>query len=148
MRRASSGQFDLPLPAAEAIWLFTPEGERAWAPGWSPHYATGEPTETPGTVFTTAAHGIETIWVILEMNRSAGSAAYARVTPGRHAGIVGVQCTDTRPGHTTVTVSYDMSLIGDRETSEFDAYAPTPFADMMRHWSEAIGAYLQNQRPL
>lgn len=145
MRRTSSGEFDLPLSAAEAIWLFTPEGERAWSPGWSPRYATGESSEAPGTVFTTVAHDTETIWVIVEISRTGGLATYARVTPGHHAGIVSVQCVDTRPGHTTVTVSYDMSLIGDLDSSGFDAYAPAQFEEMMRHWSEAIESYLQSQ---
>ncbi|MFQ5516333.1 MAG: SRPBCC family protein [Acidimicrobiia bacterium] len=145
MRRASSGRFDLPLPAADAICLFTPEGERAWSPGWSPQYGTGEPSETPGTVFTTAAHGTETIWVIVEISRSRSSATYARVTPGRHAGTVSVLCVDTRPGHSTVNVSYDMTLIGDRDSSGLDAYTPSQFEEMMRHWSEAIESYLYDQ---
>ncbi len=145
MKHASSGQFELPLPAAEAIWLFTPEGERVWAPGWNPHYAAGDPSEAPGTVFTTAAHGSQTIWVIVEINRSGGSATYARLTPAHHAGLVSVQCVDAQPGYSTVTVSYDMSLLGDRDSSSFDAYAPTRFDEMMGDWSEAIRTYLQSQ---
>ena len=144
MKYASTGQFELPLPAAEAIWLFTPEGERVWAPGWNPQYAAGDPSEEPGTVFTTVAHGSETVWVIVEINRSIGSATYARLTPGHHAGIVSVQCVDAQPGYSTVTVSYDMSLLGDRDSSGFDTYAPTHFDEMMRNWSGAIREYLQS----
>ena len=77
MKHVSSGQFELPLSAAEAIWLFTPEGERVWEPGWNPQYPAGDPSEAPGTVFTTAAHSSETIWVIVEIDRSEGSATYA-----------------------------------------------------------------------
>ena len=53
MKRVGEGQFELPIAAAEAINLFTPEGERAWAPGWSPEYPAGEASESTGTVFTT-----------------------------------------------------------------------------------------------
>jgi hypothetical protein len=145
VRHESTGQFELPLPAAEAIWLFTPEGERVWAPGWNPVYPAGDPSEASGTVFTTAAHGLETIWVIIEIERSGGAATYARLTPGHHAGMVRVRCVDARPGHCTVTVSYDMSLLGDRDASGFDAYAPAHFEDMMRDWSRAIRAYLDGR---
>lgn len=146
MKHVSSGQFELALPASEAIWLFTPEGERKWAPGWSPVYPAGDPSEAPGTVFVTDAHDTETIWVIIEIDRHGGSAAYARLTPGRHAGTVRVQCTDVRPGHSTVNVSYDMTLLGDAHTSGFDAYAPAHFADMMLDWSTRIESYLQTLR--
>lgn len=145
MRHTSSGHFELPLASAEAIRLFTPEGEQAWVPGWNPKYATGEPSEAPGTVFTTTAHGVHTIWVIVEIDRSGGSANYARVTPRHHAGLVRVQCVDSRPGHSTVRVSYDVSLLGDHDSSGFDTYAPERFAEMMRAWSEAIGTYLDSQ---
>ena len=39
-----------------------------------------------------------------------------------------VQCVDAQPGYSTVTVSYDMSLLGDRDSSGFDVYA----ADALR----------------
>jgi hypothetical protein len=142
MRHDASGRFQLPLSAAEAIGLFTPEGERDWAPGWNPEYATGRPSEGAGTVFTTAAHGSQTIWVILEIDRASGSAGYARVTPGHHGGLVHVQCIDAGPGHSNVEVSYEMSLLGDRDASNFDAYAPERFPEMMDQWSEAILDYL------
>ena len=54
VRRRVAGQLELDLTPHEAIELFTPEGERSWAPGWSPVYVDAEPNETPGTVFTTA----------------------------------------------------------------------------------------------
>ena len=145
MRHESSGQFELPLPAAEAIWLFTPEGERVWAPGWNPTYPDGHPAEAPGTVFTTAAHGSLTIWVIIEIDRPGGSVTYARVTPEHHAGTVRVRCVDARPGYSTVFVRYDMSLLGDRASSGFDAYAPDHCEDMLRDWSRAIRAYLDGR---
>lgn len=145
MRYSPAGQFELPLPAAEAIWLFTPEGERKWAPGWNPTYPDGEPSEAPGTVFTTAAHDTKTIWVIVKIDRSGGSATYARVTPGHHAGTVRVQCMDIRPGHSTVSVSYDMTLLGNGHTSGFDTYAPAQFTEMLQDWSDRIGSYLQTQ---
>ena len=145
MRHTSSGQFELLLPAAEAISLFTPEGERAWAPGWDPQYPAGEPSEASGTTFTTSAHGLETIWVILEIDRSGGSAKYSRVTPGHHAGTVSVSCIDSVPGRSTVVVSYDMTLLPDASPADIDVYSPERFPEMMQHWSIALEAYLESR---
>jgi hypothetical protein len=142
-RQQTSGDFELPLPAAEAMWLFTPEGEREWVPDWEPRYPTGQPSEEPGTVFRTNADGVTTVWVILELDRAGHRASYARVTPGVHAGTVSVECTDTRPGHCRVTIGYDLTTLGDVAT--LDPYRPEAFATMMHSWAELTTKYLSDR---
>jgi hypothetical protein len=139
MRLRSSGQFDVALPATEAIELFTPEGELGWVPGWDPRYPAGRPSEESGTVFVTGSGAIETTWVVLEIDRQRARAAYARVTPGHHAGIVRVVCSDAPEGDCTATVIYDMTLLSD-DVSALDAYAEHNFEAMLREWSMAIAA--------
>jgi hypothetical protein len=137
-RRAVSGQFDLELPAQEAIELFTPEGERAWAPGWDPTYPAGDPSESPGTVFVTDHGGVETIWLIQTIDTDECTVAYSRVTPAHHAGTVRVTCDDTPLGGCVVSVAYDMSLLPGADPSALDPYDDHPFDAMMSHWSSAI----------
>ena len=36
MRETGTSEFNVALLASAAIGLFTPEGERAWIPGWDP----------------------------------------------------------------------------------------------------------------
>ena len=146
MRVRSSGQFDVALPAADAIDLFTPEGERRWVPGWDPAYPTGQPSEDPGTVFVTVSGGVETTWIVLRIDRLGATAAYARTTPGHHAGVVRVGCADAATGHSTVSVVYDMTLL-DADPAELDAYADGPFELMMQEWSDAVAAHL-DRRPI
>ena len=67
----------VPLPPEQATTLFTPEGERGWAPGWNPRHHSD-------TVFTTDHAGSQTTWVVLDAGENA--VRYARVTPDRHAG--------------------------------------------------------------
>lgn len=38
----------VPVPADEAMQLFTARGERAWVEGWDPEFPAGEPTEEDG----------------------------------------------------------------------------------------------------
>lgn len=139
MRQQSSGRFEVALPASAAIDLLTPEGERAWVPGWDPVYAAGDASETAGTVFTTTVGDLATIWTIVQIDRTAGVAIYSRVTPGYHAGIVRVWCVDAAAGRSAVKVSYDMSMLGN-DPSVLDAYAEPAFGAMLADWSAAIAA--------
>ncbi len=135
MRKAASGRFHLPVPARKAIGFFTPEGERAWVPGWDPVYPGGEASEAAGTVFTTTIGDVETIWLVDEIDRPACRAAYVRVTPGRHAGVVRVSCSDRPDGTCTVHVAYEMTLLDGADASVLDAYDEGPFRNMMDEWA-------------
>jgi len=143
-RIAASGEFELPIPAAEALWLFTPEGERAWVPDWDPRYPAGNPSEAGGTVFVISAHGVETTWVIIMVDRSKHSAAYARVTPEHHAGTLSVTCTDSRPGYSTVSVTYDLTALEGADSSVLDSYRPDAFATMLESWATGIASRLES----
>ena len=141
MRVQSSGHFDVALSAGDAIGLFTPEGERSWVPGWDPVYPGGQPSEDSGTVFLTESGGVDTIWVVIEIDRPGATAAYARTTPGHHAGVVRVACVDTAAGHATVSVAYDLTLLGS-DPAELEAHADDNFGSMMHEWSKAVAAFL------
>lgn len=138
----AEGRLELPLPAAEALWLFTPEGERAWVEGWDPTYPAGEPGESSGTVFVTEGHEAATTWVVIEIDRREHAAAYARVTPGHHSGLVRVRCEDLRPGYCRVIVEYDLTALAGSSESVLDPYRPAPFAEMIESWTAAITRYL------
>ena len=144
MRRVVSGGFELGVPAEAAIHYFTPEGERAWAPGWNPIYVDGQLSEAPGTVFVTDAHGVDTIWLIHRIDRVACSAAYARVTPGHHAGTVHVQVANRGSEGCWVAVAYDMSLLPGADPAVMDAYDDEAFEAMMTHWAQAVGHHVSS----
>jgi hypothetical protein len=142
MRRAQTGTFEVGLPASEAISLFTPEGERPWAPGWDPHYAAGEMSESPGTAFTTAHRDVVTYWVILEIDRDSHSSSYVRITPGGLSGTVAVQCTDIIEGRSEATVTYDMTLLEGSDPAHMDHFEPGAYREMMKEWSTLVADYL------
>ena len=145
MRYVPSGRFSVALPADRAIELFTPEGERDWVPGWDPVYPDGSPSETPGTIFTTAANGVETTWAIIEVDRVSCRAAYARITPGRHAGTVQVRCEQTAPAACRVHVEYDMTLLEGADTTELRPYEPSAFDAVMQEWQSLVERHLGSQ---
>ncbi len=114
----------VPVPADRALHLFTPVGERAWAPGWDPVFPAGEAGDgaAPGTVFLTGA----STWIVID--REARRVRYARVTPGVRAGTVEVRL---RPdgAETLADVTYVTT-----------ALAGAPFDPDLAHWEQAIAA--------
>ena len=138
MRRRSSGGFELPIDASAAIEYFTPEGERLWAPGWSPHYPAGEVDESPGCVFITSHGGDETVWTIHAIDRERCTAAYTRHRVGEWAGTVAVRCEDIGPQRCRVTVDYDTTVLPGGDPSILDEFEAAPYEHMMSHWSDAV----------
>ena len=115
VRAICEGEFTLPLPIAEAVPLFTPEGERSWAgASWDPVYAIPDAIRDdsePGTVFTTEGAGDRATWIVLE--RSDDGLRYARIAPDRIAGTISVVCSeDDSSEETRVTVRYDVTSLG------------------------------------
>ena len=145
MRHKASGHFELPIPAADAIGFFTPEGERSWAPGWDPTYPAGDPTETPGTVFITSHGETKTVWVIEQIDRAAHTSAFSRFTPGHHAGTVRVRCDDQPDDHCIVSVEYDMTALSASHPQILDAYTQESFTAMMKEWATRVTATLSPQ---
>jgi hypothetical protein len=142
MRRTTVGQFELPIAAIEAIEFFTPEGERAWVPGWDPTYPEGAPAETSGTVFVTAHGDVETIWVIEKIDRAAHISAYCRITPEHQAGTVRVRCVDLPQGGCVVSVEYDMTALRSDRSHVLDTYDEASFEAMMNEWATTVIAAL------
>jgi hypothetical protein len=115
VRAICEGEFTLPLPLAEAVPLFTPEGERRWAgASWDPVYAIPDAVRddsAPGTVFTTESAGDSATWIVLE--RSGDGLSYARIASDRIAGTISVACSKgASPDETRVRVRYDVTSLG------------------------------------
>ena len=126
MRYVCSGSLHVALPPERAAALFTPEGERAWARGWTPDYPAG----ADGPVFTTHEGG--TVWVAL------GDLRYARVTPGIQAGTVAVRLAPDGDG-TRAEVTYDLTALS--EDADLAAFA-AGFDAMLATWERDIAAAL------
>jgi hypothetical protein len=134
-----TGDFVLPLPLAEAFPLFTPEGERAYLPGWEPEYLhPTEPSAAAGTVFRTRADGEETLWLILEHDPAAGVATYGRFTPGSRLGRVRVQCVAEGVHRTRVSVSYVLTATSAHGNEALEGLDAAAFAAKLDGWREAI----------
>ncbi|MFL5914831.1 MAG: hypothetical protein ACJ752_04235 [Gaiellaceae bacterium] len=128
------------MPPAEALTLFTPEGERRWAGSswnpWYPHPAASVLDAVPGTVFTTDGDGRQAIWIVLEHRRD--RVRYARVVADHIAGTVDVTCTPTAsPAETAVTVIYDITSLGP-EGVQFVNELSCGYDALLESWRQDI----------
>jgi len=80
----------------------------------------------------TAAHGPETIWVVLD--RGADAVRYARITPGHLAGTVEVRLRDGE-----AEVAYDLTALTADAQHELDEFA-AGYDAFMAEWERAIAA--------
>ena len=131
----------LPLPVEAAFPLFTPKGEEAWAPGWSPEYlhpADGATCE--GMVFRTFHDGETSLWGCVLFRPDEHRVRYARVTPGSRFGFVDIACRSLAAERTEVAVGYDYTAL----TAEGEAFLArldeAAFAAMIDGWRGEIEA--------
>ena len=139
VRAICEGGFTLPLPLADAVVLFTPEGERRWAgEDWDPQYSIPESAQddsAPGTVFSTESDGGRATWIVLE--RRDDGLRYARIAPDRIAGTVSVHCAPAAGGETRVTVVYDVTSLSP-EGAAFVRELESGFDAFMDGWRNEI----------
>jgi hypothetical protein len=128
------------LPRAQAMALFTAEGERQWADGWEPRYPEPTRRDGPGAVFTTAHGGHQTTWIMVD-HRPDG-VRYARVTQGLTAGTVAVDVLSSDGHSTHLSVTYDLTALssaGEAWLAAFDTQYDTEIASWATDIASAIG---------
>ncbi|MDN3359596.1 SRPBCC family protein [Actinomadura sp. DC4] len=135
-----TGRVRVALPPEEAFRLFTPLGERDWAPGWEPHFPSPTADDAdPGTVFETGAHGATTTWLVLD-RRPGRHISYARVTPDVWAGTVAVTLDDAG-GHSDVSVTYALTALRPSAAPGLEDFA-RGYPEYLQSWEDAIAARL------
>jgi hypothetical protein len=134
---ACTAELTVDRPQRAALALFTPAGERAWAPGWDPTFPAPQRTEGPGAVFVTAYGADTTTWVMVDQDEC--GVRYARFTPGATAGTVAVVVLDAEPTRTRLRVSYDLTALGSDGARWLETFAEG-FNDYIAHWEAAITA--------
>ena len=126
-------------PLAEAVLLFTPEGERAWAAGWNPQYR--HPADgllQRGMVFTTGSGEEHTIWTVVRCDVDDGMMEYVRTTPASRTGTVLVQCSALDAARTRVTVVYALTALTESGNAILRELTEAKFREFIASWEDAI----------
>ena len=131
-----TGTLHVEAPPDRAFMLFTAPGEELWVDGWDPTLLSGDGLEE-GTVFLTDV-GEPTVWIVVDFDRSARHARYARVAPGTRAGTVDVKVAGDGNGESVVTVTYELTALSEQGDRMLNAFDEGAYADMMTTWEQMI----------
>lgn len=135
-----TGTVAVGLPAAEALTLFTPEGERRWVPGWAPRYPLGETPElSEGVAFETGTEAGPAHWVVTRWSPGERRAAYSNVVPGQRSTLVDVRLDDTEPGCSQARVTYHMTSLAPEGDAFVRAFGDR-YDAFMSDWSAHLRA--------
>lgn len=138
-RAVRSHSFTVERPAKLAFALFEPEGERAWAEGWSPTYLyPADGRAERGMVFTTAHGNESTLWTMVRHEPRDGIVEYVRVTPGSRIGNVLVQCAPLGERRARVTVIYTLTGLSEAGNALIRALDEASFRAYIDSWEAAI----------
>lgn len=139
MHVSHRGAITVPCGGAEALELFTPEGERDWVDDWSPDYLfrAGGGDEID-TVFRTAHGGEETEWIVLDHDREALTLAYARLTPGSRVGTVTVSIEPIDDTSCWAEICYEMTATSEAGNATLRRFDRKAFAAMLADWEARL----------
>jgi len=136
-----SGTIRVAAPAARAFPFFTPDGERAWVPGWDPEYLhPADGALRQGLTFRTRHGGEETLWLVSGV-AAPDAVDYVRVTPGSRMGVVSVRVAAADHASSNVTVTYRLTSLSAAADPAVEQFAGG-FPEMLAGWERTIGSLL------
>jgi hypothetical protein len=141
------GALTVGAPIERAFPLFSPQGERAWVPGWDPELLHPPGVEwAEGQVFRTQAELGEAVWIVSRLDRGGHRAEYYRVEPGRCVARIRVRCRALAAGSTEVVVSYEFIGLSERGNGDLAAMTEQEYRGKMERWEEWIRELLRAER--
>jgi hypothetical protein len=129
----------------EAAWpLFGAHGERAWAPGWDPHFLwPASPADQEGMVFTVDHAERTAVWINTAFDRASNKIQYVYVIPGLVATVISLRLA-SRGESTHVAVTYERTALSEpandlvRDMAERDKSAG-------EEWNRQIDNHLRSR---
>jgi hypothetical protein len=138
-----TAEFEIKLPVEAAFPLFTPEGEKLWAPGWDYENILGANTLSEDDLFLTRSHdhaAKDAIWIVKKYEPQAFRVQYYKVEPDEKVGLIEVVCGSSARGSTNVRVTYrytGLSENGNRFVERFTGKHYEAFIEQWKRWIEA-----------
>jgi hypothetical protein len=144
--------FVVALPPAGAFTLFEPVGEKLWAEGWNPVFASAKDANlSTDTVFTrdlvTQGQTGSSVWLITRYDRPAGAIEYRVVYPGQRVARITVQCHPAPGAGTNVEVTYRYTGLSAEGDHYIAAMTDEKYRAFIEEWASAIRAWQARGTP-
>lgn len=136
----------------EVFPLFTPEGEKKWAPGWD--YTSIFPmdgTLEENMLFTTASQDhkqTDAIGMVIKYDPDQFQVTYLRVEPDVKVGIIEVVCRSLGEKKTAATITYTYTALSETGNEFIAAFTEDHYRLFISDWQTALNHYLKTGRML
>jgi hypothetical protein len=126
--------------------LFSPEGEKWWAPDWDYINILGSKNVQADYVFLTDSHdhrATTAIWIVAEYDPVKHSVSYYKVEPNEKVGKVVVQCFEHNSGYTLVKVTYKYIGLSTSGNQFISGFTEEAYKEFIEEWRSRITAYFE-----
>jgi hypothetical protein len=137
-------EFEINQPVQALFPLFSPEGEKQWAPGWDYENIMGTTRLHEDYLFLTSTHdhaATDAIWIVKKYEPEAYRVQYYKIEPHEKVGIIEVHCGQSGPRSSKVQVTYKyvgLSESGNRFVARF---TKKDYKAFIEDWKRLIEAY-------
>jgi len=126
--------------------LFSPEGEKLWAPGWEYTNVLGSKDFQPDYVFLTDSHdhrSTTAIWIVADCDPLKHSISYYKVEPGEKVGKIVIQCFEQNHKYTLIKVTYKYIGLSESGNQFIAGFTKILYKEFIDEWRSLIHAYFE-----
>ncbi|MGD2058577.1 MAG: hypothetical protein PVI04_07565 [Anaerolineales bacterium] len=141
-----TASFRITQPVDRLFPLFTPEGEKLWAPGWDYENLMGTTELSEDYVFLTGSHdhaSSHAIWLVKRYRPEEGLVEYYRVEPEDKVGVVTVRCRPEHDVGTRVEVTYKYIPLSERGRAFTSSYSQQAHEEFIAGWQAQLEGYFE-----
>ena len=139
-----TAKFEINQPVQVAFPLFTPEGEKRWAPGWDYENLMGTNPLKEDYIFLTRTHdhaANEAIWLVKSYEPETHRVQYYKIEPGEKVGIIEVACDPSALGSTKVQVTYKYFGLSETGNRFVERFTKKDYEAFIEGWKRLIESY-------
>ncbi len=139
-----SATFEINQPVQTVFPLFTPEGEKLWAPGWDYDNVMGTNPLDEDYLFVTRSHdhaANEAIWIVKKYIPEEHRVQYYKVEPGEKVGIIEVACAPLSSASTEVQVTYRYVGLSETGNRFVERFTNKDYEAFIEEWKRLIDSY-------
>lgn len=145
-----SKSFEIAAPLAKLFPLFSPEGEKAWVPGWDYENVMGTTELSEDYVFLTKSHdhaAAEAIWIVKRYEPENHLIQLYKIEPGEKIGTVTVDCADVGNGCSKVAVTYKYQALSEAGSRFIAGFDESTYEAFIGEWKELLVRYFSSVVP-
>jgi hypothetical protein len=140
--------FELDQPVESVFPLFSPEGEKLWAPGWDYESPMGSTAFCEDYVFLTRTHdhaSAAAVWIVKKYEPDDHAVQYYKIEPGAKVGVITVRCRRLAAHRTRVEVGYVYTALSEEGNAFVEGFSERAYGDFIGEWKRLIEAYFRNR---